>query len=261
MTARPAQKHDAHGVQWADAPWPEVDAGGMAEIDLLMEQARGLPPADVTDATGRALLVLVQHRYPQALRGHVVVLAGSGGNGAGVLAAAGMLAGLGVGVSVVLSGPEIGLGPLCSRQLAELRAIGVAPVALAPVAQAPMTQAPDLILDGLIGYSLRGAPRGRAAALIRWANAQPAPVIALDVPSGFDAERGTATSPVMLADATLALVLPKRGLAAAAMAHTVGALYLADLGAPRAIFARLSDPVVAPLYGAAILRLPVQTRK
>ena len=54
-----------------------------------------------------------------------------------------------------------------------------------PVAGAdalPQVQSPELIVDGLIGYRLQGAPHGTVADLIRWANAQAAPILALDVP-------------------------------------------------------------------------------
>ena len=44
----------------------------------------------------------------------------------------------------------------------------------------------DLVVDALIGYSLRGAPSGVSASLIRRANSQTAPVLSLDVPSGVD---------------------------------------------------------------------------
>lgn len=45
----------------------------------------------------------------------------------------------------------------------------------------------DLILDGLIGYSLRGVPRGRIAERIRCANHRDTPTVSLDIPSGVDA--------------------------------------------------------------------------
>jgi len=47
--------------------------------------------------------------------------------------------------------------------------------------------APDLILDGLIGYGLKGAPRGTVADLIQWADDCGAQIVSLDVPSGVDA--------------------------------------------------------------------------
>jgi NAD(P)H-hydrate epimerase len=120
----------------------------------------------------------------------------------------------------------------------------------------PADVVPDLILDGLIGYSLRGAPRGRPAELVYWANACAAPVLSLDVPTGFDAQEGVLLEPAIRADATLALGLPKRGLAAACFAHAVGDLYVGDISVPREAWGRLSVPLMPPPFGGAdVLRL------
>ena len=96
----------------------------------------------------------------------------------------------------------------------------------------------DLIVDALIGYSLRGAPRGAAAVLIREANALDAPVLSLDVPSGVDATTGTVYDPAVRATATLTLALPKRGLRTDAAREHVGELYLADIGVPPGLYGR-----------------------
>jgi NAD(P)H-hydrate epimerase len=53
--------------------------------------------------------------------------------------------------------------------------MGVAIASRAPTA--------DLVVDALMGYSLRGDPAGIAAQLITWANGQAAPVLALDTPA------------------------------------------------------------------------------
>lgn len=50
--------------------------------------------------------------------------------------------------------------------------------------------APDLILDGLIGYGLKGVPRGTVADLIQWADDCGTQIVSLDVPSGVDASSG-----------------------------------------------------------------------
>jgi NAD(P)H-hydrate epimerase len=99
-------------------------------------------------------------------------------------------------------------------------------------------EAPDLIVDGVIGYSLRGAPRGRAAALIHGANESAAPVLALDVPSGLDGTTGAAAEPVTRAAATMTLAMPKQGLRSGLATGLVGELYLADIGVPPALYAR-----------------------
>jgi NAD(P)H-hydrate epimerase len=62
--------------------------------------------------------------------------------------------------------------------------------------------AADLVIDALIGYSLRGSPRGRAAELIRWANPTGDSVLSLDVPSGLDATTGKASEPYVTSGPT-----------------------------------------------------------
>jgi len=104
----------------------------------------------------------------------------------------------------------------------------------------------DLILDALIGYSLRGDPRSRAADLIWWANEQATPVCSLDVRSGFDATTGESRDPCARATATLTLALPKAGLASAS--DVVGDLCLADMSIPAEPYSGLGmqvDPIFA----------------
>lgn len=106
---------------------------------------------------------------------------------------------------------------------------------------------PSLILDSIIGYSLSGSPRGAAAQLIEWANRQPAPVLALDTPSGLDVTSGTAHDPTIRATATLTLALPKQGLLTPEAKKFVGELYLADISVPPELYARMGIPV-PPLF-------------
>lgn len=241
---------DAFGFPLA-VGFPAIDAPGMTEVDLLMVRSYGITLPQMMENAGRALALVARRRYlPGDLAGrHVVVLAGSGGNGGGAMVAARRLAGWGARVSLVLSAGAEKLRGVPADQCAILRAMGVTPK------EAPTAPA-ELILDGLIGYSLRGAPGGRASELIGWANRQGAPVLALDVPSGFDAIRGRVRDPVIRADATLTLGLPKCGLQADSVADVVGALYLADISVPPALYRRLSRPLdVPPFADGDILRL------
>ncbi len=95
--------------------------------------------------------------------------------------------------------------------------------------------APDLIIDGIIGYSLQGAPRGAAAEMINWVNRLDTPVLSLDIPSGLDAGTGEIHSPAIHATATMTLALPKTGLRQPG-AENVGELYLADIGVPPELY-------------------------
>jgi NAD(P)H-hydrate epimerase len=104
---------------------------------------------------------------------------------------------------------------------------------------------------------LQGAPRAAAADLIRWANRQRAPVLALDAPSGVDTTTGTVHDPAIQATATMTLALPKEGLRAAGVREHVGELYLADISVPPALYAGPGLGVdVGPIFAQSeIVRL------
>ena len=136
-----------------------------------------------------------------------------------------------------------------ARQLDSLVRMGVAVHVAAEVGRVGTA---DLVLDGLIGYSLKGAPRGTTADLIRWANEQASPVLALDVPSGVDAGTGIVGEPAIRAAATLTLALAKRGLLEPAVGAQIGRLFVGDIGVPAAVYERFGiDPaVVARLFAS-----------
>jgi len=248
--------NDEYGFPFARS-FPAIDAPGMTEVDLLMVHCYGIALPQMMENAGRALALVARRRYfPGGPGGrHVVVMAGSGGNGGCAMVAARRLAGWGARVSLVLAAGADALRGVPADQFAMLKAMGITPC------DEPPTTPADLILDGLIGYSLRGAPRGRAHDLISWANQQPAPILALDVPSGFDAVRGRVHELVVHADATLTLALPKLNLQADCLAFCVGAIYLADISVPPELYQRLSRPLDVPAFADGdILRLASCTK-
>jgi len=226
----------------APAFLPSVTAAQMREVDRLMVEAYGVELLQMMEHAGRAVARVARARF---LGGNVwgrrvVVLAGTGGNGGGGLVAARLLANGGADVRVLTTRADDAYGGVPAHQLGILRRIGV------PVhSDGGPSERADLVVDAVLGYSLDGAPRGPAGRLIRWANGQPGPVLSLDVPSGVDATTGEAFDPHVRAAATVTLALPKSGLDAARDA--VGDLFLADIGVPPALYARLGLPA-RPLF-------------
>ncbi len=92
--------------------------------------------------------------------------------------------------------------------------------------------AADVVVDALFGIGLSRAPDASATALIEAINRQPAPVLALDVPSGIDADRGSAPGAAVVATRTLEFLVPKAGLRTGAALDHVGARALATLELP-----------------------------
>lgn len=216
---------------------PAVTAAQMREVDRIMVEDLGVSLLQMMENAGRAFAELTRIQLSGVRRRHVVVLAGRGGNGGGGMAAARRLAIWGAEVRVVLAHPETALTEAPTRQLASLRAIGV-PVH-GPEEVWSLFQEADVVLDALLGYSLDGPPREPEANLIRTANAHPIPILALDLPSGLDPDRGVPHDPTIRATRTLALALPKVGLLRPEAAGSVGELWLADISVPAVVYQAL----------------------
>lgn len=208
----------------------------MAEVDRIMIDELGISLLQMMENAGRLVARYVMDRYrPRTVR----VLAGSGGNGGGGLVVARNLSNWGVEVSVTLASNE--LKPVPQHQATVLENLGV------PFGE---PGAADVIVDAIIGYSLSGAPRGRAADLIEFTNAAVAPVVALDVPSGVDVDTGSALGAAVRATATVTLAAPKVGLLENPL---VGDLVMADISVPPAVFGRLGLLMPADVFSAGPL--------
>jgi len=207
---------------------PALTTEQMREVDRAMVEDLHIELIQMMENAGRNLAELAITRFSPS---SVTVLAGPGGNGGGGLAAARHLANRGSEVQVVLSQPDR-LTPVPAHQADILALMGVT------IAGRPF--AADLVIDALIGYSLRGDPAGSTAELITWANDHTAPVLALDTPSGLDLTTGAAGTPAVWATATLTLALPKVGLLDA---PSVGELYLADISVPSLVYQRMGIAV------------------
>ena len=188
-----------------DIAVPYLDTAQMIEVDRAMIEDYRIDLIQMMENAGRCLAVLARERFMGGIPTdqRVTVMAGSGGNGGGALVAARRLHNWGARVQVVLAQTADEMTPIPGHQLDILKRMGVACVA-APT-MPPPTHEPDVIIDGLIGYSLKGAPYGVTRDLIEWANANGAPVLSLDAPSGLDTATGTLFNPSIRAAATMTL--------------------------------------------------------
>lgn len=232
----------------AAGPYPEVaaDAIGwlteeqMIEVDRVMIEELGIDLIQMMENAGRNLATLTIDRFtPEA----VTVLVGSGGNGGGGLVAARHLGNRGVEVSVTLSRPAEEMTGVPAHQLHSLMQMGIE-ITEDP-RQSPVT------IDAMIGYSLRGAPRGRIGELVGWVNSTTTTVVALDTPSGLHVTTGMTPGVVVDADATLTLAMPKIGLRSAPQ---VGDLYIGDISVPPSVYGPLGVEPAPPFRSGQIIR-------
>lgn len=227
---------------------PAVDASEMLEVDRIAIEETGPNLYQMMENAGRSLAMEAREMLGEGwVSAPIVVLAGTGGNGGGGITAGRHLQNHGGEVAVVVT--DVGrLGEVPAQQLEIYRhSEGV-------VVDSPPAGV-SLVIDALVGYSLRGAPRGRALELIEWANAAATPVLSLDIPSGVDSSSGEAPGVAIRATTTMTLALPKYGLCN----QLAGNLVLADLGIPRDVYTRLGRPGAATVFNGRY-RVPLERR-
>lgn len=189
----------------------------------------GIPGYALMQRAAQAAFALLRSEWPAARR--ITVCCGAGNNaGDGyVLARLALAAGLEVRV-IALVGPER-LGGDAARAWADFRAAGgqAEPFATAALAGG------ELLVDALLGTGLDRDVSGTFAACIEALNAAGRPVLALDLPSGLDADTGLVRGVAVHATRTITFVALKAGLYLGAGPDHVGALGFAGLGVPDAL--------------------------
>ena len=91
----------------------------------------------------------------------------------------------------------------------------------------------DLVIDALFGTGFRGSVQGLAQRVIEIINESDCPTLAVDIPSGLDADTGKVTGPCMMADTTVTFQLPKIGLIVQPGCNFVGKLKVVDISIPK----------------------------
>jgi hydroxyethylthiazole kinase-like uncharacterized protein yjeF len=197
----------------------------------------------------------------QVYGSRIVVLAGTGDNGGDALYAGALLARRGAVVTAISTGPRVHQGGAAALRGAGGRLIGAADAAgrtgpgtgtaAGNDSVAGLIDDADLVVDGMLGIGGRGGLREPAAALAARAAAAGALVVAVDLPSGIDADTGEVLGAAVRADATVTFGTWKPGLLIDPGATHAGAAELIDIG----LAPFLGPPGVAALQAADVAAL------
>ena len=222
---------------------PSVTAEQMAEVDRLAAADFATGVDLLMENASRQVAAAARHRLGGRVAGkRVVGLVGPGNNGGDTAGALRHLANWGANVLAIVATEQARLGSATRVQLGRLLtsttwpAAGVKDATGMPSVEIPQA---DLVLDGLLGFSAKGAPRDMIGTLVGVANRSGTPILAVDIPSGLDASTGATPWETIRAVATVTLALPKAGLLVPGARQFVGDLLLADIGVPHAAFAKL----------------------
>jgi NAD(P)H-hydrate epimerase len=208
----------------------------MSAVDRRTAEEFGVPLAELMENAGAAVAGFCLREYPTAER--VVVLCGKGNNGGDGLVAARVLAAAGLGVEVVLLGREDEVKGEAARALARLRTqtpevVLTQLLGTDGLADEEIIPPAELLIDAVVGTGFKPPLRGLAGVVRDLLAKSNVPVVAVDLPSGWDADSVKMTvEGAFRADAVVTFTRPK-------MAHVFGALtrgpvVVAEIGSPAA---------------------------
>jgi|AntDeeMinimDraft_5_1070356.scaffolds.fasta_scaffold01399_4 NAD(P)H-hydrate epimerase len=217
------------------------------ELDRRAIEDHGIHGYDLMVRAARAAFRLLRLRWPRARR--IAVYCGGGNNGGDGLVVARLAREAGFTVDTGLAGdPDRFKGAAGEAWRAWVDAGGTA----APLEAVDPARA-DVIVDALLGTGLDRTVHGAIGAAIEAINSVAAPVLALDIPSGLQADTGSVMGFAVRAQATITFIGHKRGLFTAAGPDCVGAVFSDDLDAPAAIYAD-DDPSIEVITRARVAR-------
>jgi NAD(P)H-hydrate epimerase len=224
---------------------PALNPRQHAEIFRLMVEEYGWGQLVLLENAGRNLATLARRLLGGNLAGkRVVLFAGAGNCGAAGMAAARYLSNAGADLQIILSRPVSQLEMLALHEYRMLTRAGIPCLeqpSLPALKLSLLLQQAELVVDALIGGGLHSWTSGAEAFLIQITREFGNSVLALDLPSGLppDGQNIVAPNLLMKATATLALGLPRLGHILPHTEQYVGELYLADIGVPSQLFAKM----------------------
>lgn len=219
-----------------------VTPGQMRRMDERSIHELGIPGEILMDRAGRAVaeMVLEISRGRPFIR-RARLIAGHGNNGGDAFVAAGYLSRHGLEAEVWLAAESSRIKGDALLHLDKIRSMGIPVLEMPEEAdwiQRAVTCSDEnlVVVDGLLGTGMEGTPRGTAAEAINYVNRLGGknPVVAIDIPSGLNAETGCAEGSAVRADFTVTMAFPKSGFLNESAHERLGSLRVADIGVPAA---------------------------
>ena len=214
-----------------------LTADEMRTADRLTTERFGVPSLDLMHHAGQAVAEFVLREFPD--RRTIAVLCGKGNNGGDGFVAARSLAAAGRNVRVLLLGHPSDLRGDAEAAFAEMNLPSLlAPdeSALASVNVRDLLRSAEILVDAVVGTGFQPPLRGVAAALRDQVNPIETPVVAVDLPSGWNADsRAFSADGAFRADAVVTFTAPKLAHVFGNLTgNATGPIVVAPIGSPEA---------------------------
>jgi NAD(P)H-hydrate epimerase len=206
------------------------------DLDRLAIEECHLPGIVLMENAGRNIAEAVYQRLAAPAAASVLILVGPGNNGGDGLVVARQLHNAGVRVTALRAVPEHKLrgDARTNLQIAKSFAFPLRDASAEPALDLLRDQfeSATVIVDALLGTGSSGNPRGTLGALIELANAVDALRVAVDVPTGLDADTGAPGEPTFRAHLTVTMAARKQGFDAPQAQAFTGEVEVVDIGLP-----------------------------
>jgi len=220
-----------------------VSAAEMRELDARTINEFGIPGEVLMDRAGKGVAdaVLDVIELTGRMTPSVLLVAGCGNNGGDAFAAARYLAWEGVRTEIWLAGAMSMVEGDAKTHLRRLLDTGLKVRELPDSESWRVVSAEEhrhhIVVDGVLGTGIRGHVRDVAESAVAYINnaSSRSLVVAIDVPSGMDANTGVAIGNAVAADITVTMGLPKKGFAESPGIALAGSVAVADIGTPPAL--------------------------
>jgi hydroxyethylthiazole kinase-like uncharacterized protein yjeF len=208
----------------------------MRNIDRRAIREFGIPAPVLMENAAAAVMTEMEKFFDGLAGTRVGILCGKGNNGGDGLALARRLSIRGVPVRVALLAPLAAIAGEAKINLSILRKMDVEiQQNAATKAIADVVAWSDVIVDALLGSGLSMPLRGAHAFAVELMNASGKPLVAVDIPSGINADSGEVMGSAVRADLTVTMALLKRGLVLHPGAEHAGTIRVADIGIPSGV--------------------------
>ena len=212
-----------------------VTSQQMREIDRKAIEENNLFGLILMENAGLRIFQNLKKIYADLRLKKVIIFAGSGNNGGDGFVVARHLYNYGVKVKVFLLAPFNKIKGEAGENLNIIDKMGVELIETETTKFEEIQEAVqnyDLIIDAILGTGLQGSVTGLKAKIIDLVNVAGKEVVAIDVPSGLDADTGKLEGPCIKATHTITLALPKIGLLLFPGASYAGKVTVEDIGIP-----------------------------
>ncbi|WP_340124032.1 NAD(P)H-hydrate dehydratase [Methylobacter svalbardensis] len=205
-------------------------AAQVRKMDRIVIQECGIPGFELMGRAGYEVFRCIKQHWPKALS--VAVFCGSGNNAGDGYIIAGLALAAGLKVCVyAASEPE----KLNGNALLAYRKYSKAHGTVMPFQAGQVINA-DVLVDALLGIGLDRPLTGLYAEAIQMINAHSSPVVAVDIPSGLNADTGNVMGCAIKADCTVTFIGLKQGLFTGQAAEYCGEICYAQLAVPDEVF-------------------------